>query len=55
MNRWQIYEVLKKGEVDIETIKEVENSNSEEIKEGLLEYLILLSKDEFYKEQHRLR
>ncbi len=55
MNRWQIYEILKSGEVDIETIKEVENSNSEEIKEGLLEYLILLSKDEFHKEQHKSR
>ena len=42
MNRWHIYEILKNNVIpDKSTIRKIENMDPEEIKEGLIEWLIL--------------
>lgn len=41
MGRWQVYEILKnKEKINIDTIKKIENINAEEVKEGLIEWLL---------------
>ncbi len=45
MNRWHIYEMLKNNKIPNKpTIKDIEKMEAEEVKEGLLEWFILLSK-----------
>ncbi|WP_187291563.1 hypothetical protein [Clostridium novyi] len=39
MDRWDIYEVLKNNK-DIK-IKEIEETNSQEVKEGVIEFLLM--------------
>lgn len=39
MNRWQIYSALKGLDMERKTVEAIEVSSSEEVKEGLLEYL----------------
>ena len=46
MNRWHIYEILKNNEIPNQsTIKDIEKMEAKEVKEGLLEWFILLSKN----------
>ncbi|WP_228604484.1 hypothetical protein [Clostridium botulinum] len=42
MNRWRVYEILK-GNIEI-NITEIEQTAAEEIKEGLIEFLITKEK-----------
>jgi hypothetical protein len=50
MNRWHIYEMLKRNEIPTtETIEEIENMSAAEVKEGLLEWFTLLSRDKNYQ------
>lgn len=50
MNRWYIYEMLKKQKTpSIEELKEIEKMNANEIKEGVLEWLTLVSRDKNYQ------
>lgn len=42
-DRWEVYETLK-GNKKID-IKEIEDANANEIKEGLIEFLLMKSKD----------
>ena len=52
MNRWHIYEMLKRSEIPTtETIEEIENMSATEVKEGLLEWFTLLSRDKNYQNQ----
>ncbi|HCS10974.1 MAG TPA: hypothetical protein DIV40_05910 [Clostridiales bacterium] len=52
MNKWHIYEMLKRHEIPTtETIEEIENMNATEVKEGLLEWFTLLSRDKNYQSQ----
>ena len=52
MNRWHIYEMLKRNEIPTkETIEEIENMSAAEVKEGLLEWFTLLSRDKNYQNQ----
>ncbi len=50
MNRWHIYEMLKRNEIPTkEIIEEIENMSATEIKEGLLEWFTVLSRDKNYQ------
>lgn len=41
MDRWKVYEILKnKEKINLDTIKEIENMNAAEVKEGLIEWLL---------------
>lgn len=41
MDRWKVYEILKnKEKINLDTIKEIENMNATEVKEGLIEWLL---------------
>ena len=52
MNRWHIYEMLKRNEIPTtETIEEIENMSATEVKEGLLEWFTLLGRDKHYQSQ----
>lgn len=52
MNRWHIYEMLKRNEIPTtETIEEIENMSAAEVKEGLLEWFTVLSRDKHYQSQ----
>lgn len=52
MNRWHIYEMLKRNEIPTtETIEEIENMSATEVKEGLLEWFTVLSRDKNYQNQ----
>ena len=52
MNRWHIYEMLKRNEIPtMETIEEIENMSAAEVKEGLLEWFTLLGRDKHYQSQ----
>jgi hypothetical protein len=47
MNRWGVYETLKsKGKADV---VEVENTSAEEVKQGVIEYLLSREHDESIK------
>ena len=42
MDRWKVYEILKNsGRANIEQIKEIEKMAAEEVKEGLIEWLLV--------------
>lgn len=45
MGRWQIYELLKKGSITESEIKEIEQMDGKEVKEGVIEYLIMKGRD----------
>lgn len=50
MNRWHIYEMLKQNKIpSMDDLAEIENMDAEEIKQGLLEWLTVLIKDEHYQ------
>lgn len=50
MNRWHIYELLKRNTVpSTEEMEEIEEMDAEEIKQGLLEWLTVLKSDEHYQ------
>ncbi len=52
MNRWQIYNLLKSMEPPtIEMLGKIENTDSNEVKEGLLEWLEVLSKDKYQQDR----
>jgi hypothetical protein len=52
MNRWHIYEMLKNQAIPTKnTISEIDKMDAEEIKEGLIEWFILLNKDKHYQRQ----
>lgn len=54
MNRWHIYEMVKRNEIPTtETIEEIENMSATEVKEGLLEWFTLLSRDKHYQNRHK--
>jgi len=53
MNRWHIYELLKNNSVPTkEDIAEIERMNASEVKEGVLEWLTLLSRDKNYQKRN---
>ncbi|MPM13371.1 hypothetical protein SDC9_59728 [bioreactor metagenome] len=50
MNRWHIYEILKQNKIpSMDDLAEIERKSATEAKEGLLEWLTLLSRDEHYQ------
>ena len=52
MNRWQLYDMLKNGEIPTDDVlEEIEDMDAEEIKEGLLEWLTVLRNNEYYQEK----
>ena len=56
MDRWKVYEILKNsGRVNIEQIKEIEEMAAEEVKEGLIEWLLVNGRVDNGKEMERWR
>ena len=56
MDRWKVYEILKNsGRANIEQIKEIEKMAAEEVKEGLIEWLLVNGRADNGKEMERWR
>mgnify|MGYP001436828836 FL=1 len=56
MDRWKVYEILKNsGGANIEQIKEIEEMAAEEVKEGLIEWLLVNGRVDNGKEMERWR
>ena len=56
MDRWKVYEILKNsGRANIEQIKEIEEMAAEEVKEGLIEWLLVNGRVDNGKEMERWR
>ena len=54
MNRWMLYGMLKRGLMLQETndekiIKEIEKMNIEELKEGVIEYLLMIKREKSFE------
>ena len=54
MNRWMLYGMLKRGlmlqeKTDEKIIKEIEKMNIEELKEGVIEYLLMIKRDKSFE------
>ena len=54
MNRWMLYGMLKRGlmlqeKTDEKIIKEIEKVNIEELKEGVIEYLLMIKRDKSFE------
>lgn len=55
MNRWQIYELFKYPEmITDKSIIEIEYMDLEELREGVIEYLLMLKKEENNNEYKRI-
>jgi hypothetical protein len=45
MDRWKVYEILKRN-INMESIEEIEKIDAEEVKEGLIEWLYVLTRND---------
>lgn len=45
MDRWKVYEILKRN-INMESIEKIEKIDAEEVKEGLIEWLYVLTRND---------